>query len=328
MDSYGMDSNGERPPSSPVPAEDLVDWLCSLHLPQYAMIFAQAGLRSLDELRGLTLARLQEVGDFPTGHHRRILRSLEALGMEKVEDAACVEVEERGEERREEAGAARELTLGPSRRKPVPRPRRVFLKDRKRDAASLQHSRQESTASMEAGSTKTLPARTRARANPNLKESKSPPGAHSGALFSSPSSLTVPRLPPRTQTRSTSPSSFSGSTTHSSSSSNESLSISSHSLPSDLDNVLEEPAPSCSVPAPRSPHSAPSSLLDIPPSAQMDTQIPLGNVQEEFLMVENDIYEMATPRPASAGFGPRNTRSYRLRHRPVPELPDQALPPR
>lgn len=330
MDSHGMDFNGEHRASSPVPAEDLVDWLCSLHLPQYVALFARAGLRSLGELRGLTAERLQEVADFPTGHRRRILRSLEALGLDKLQQeekwAESGVAKAEAPEEKEEVRAAR--TLGPSRRKPVPRPRNVFLKDRKRGATSLrqtQASQAGSTAGMEAGSTRTLPAKSRAHGDHKLQPS-SPPDTFSSA----PSFLAVPPLPPRELSRSTSPGSISGSTTHSScSSSNESLSISLHSLPSDLDNVLEEPAPFCLVSAPRSPQSAPSSLLDIPPSAQTDTQIPLDNVQEDFLMVENDIYEMdPMPHPPSKPSGPRNTRSYRLRHRPVPQLPDQGFTPK
>ncbi|XP_062371944.1 arf-GAP with Rho-GAP domain, ANK repeat and PH domain-containing protein 2 [Sardina pilchardus] len=317
------DGGGDVRSSSPVPGEDLVEWLCSLHLPQYAALFAGAGLRSLAELRGLTAERLQAVADFPTGHRRRMLCSLEALGLDKPP-------QERGAGARGTAAAAADAagdsSLGPSRRKPVPvpRPRHLFLKTRKRGASC--HTLQAappgtSTApGMDAGSTRTLPARSRTSPGNGLQE-VTPPGAFSG---SSSSSLTVPR--PMPGARSLSPCSFSSST-HSTSSS-ESLSFSSHSLPSDLENVPERPAPSSAIPASPSPDSAPSSLLDVSPSSRLDALTPADGVQEDFLMVDNDIYEMEpVPQPPAVPVGKRNTRSYRLRHRPVPQLPEQDLTP-
>ncbi|XP_041925555.1 arf-GAP with Rho-GAP domain, ANK repeat and PH domain-containing protein 2 isoform X2 [Alosa sapidissima] len=328
MDPDGVGPSWDTPPSSPVPAEDLVDWLCSLHLPQYAALFAMAGLRSLAELRGLTAERLQAVADFPTGHRRRMLCSLEALGLDKPpeERAGAGGVVEAEAASRALADTAGHSSLGPSRRRPVPVPRtrHVFPKNRKRGASC--HTLQAAppgtmTAAMNTGSSMTLPGRSRACPGDVLQE-PTPPGTFSN---SSSSSLTVPRSMPGT--RSISPSSVSGST-HSTSSS-ESLSFSSNSLPSDLENVLEQPAPSSAISTSSSPDSAPSSLLDIPPSSQLDSLTPLDNVQGDFLMVDNDIYEMEPmPQPPSVPLGQRNTRSYRLRHRPVPKLPEQDRTPK
>ncbi|XP_076144519.1 arf-GAP with Rho-GAP domain, ANK repeat and PH domain-containing protein 2 [Alosa pseudoharengus] len=287
-----------------------------------------AGLRSLAELRGLTAERLQAVADFPTGHRRRMLCSLEALGLDKPPEeragaGGAVEAEAASWALADTAG---DSSLGPSRRRPVPVPRtrHVFLKNRKRGASC--HTLQAAppgamTAAMNTGSSMTLPGRSRPCPGDVLQE-PTPPGIFSN---SSSSSLTVPRSMPGT--RSISPSSVSGST-HSTSSS-ESLSFSSNSLPSDLENVLEQPAPSSAIPTSSSPDSAPSSLLDIPPSSQLGSLTPLDNVQGDFLMVDNDIYEMEPmPQPPSVPLGQRNTRSYRLRHRPVPELPEQDRTPK
>uniref|UniRef100_A0AAZ3S1A5 ArfGAP with RhoGAP domain, ankyrin repeat and PH domain 2 n=1 Tax=Oncorhynchus tshawytscha TaxID=74940 RepID=A0AAZ3S1A5_ONCTS len=61
------------------PREEILDWLTSLRLPQYAAGFHLGGFQCLEDCRGLTENRLLELRVFPTGHRRRILCSLEAL---------------------------------------------------------------------------------------------------------------------------------------------------------------------------------------------------------------------------------------------------------
>uniref|UniRef100_A0AAR2L5N9 ArfGAP with RhoGAP domain, ankyrin repeat and PH domain 2 n=1 Tax=Pygocentrus nattereri TaxID=42514 RepID=A0AAR2L5N9_PYGNA len=112
--------------------EEISAWLSSLHLPQYASNFTQAGYCTLGDCRGLTEEKLLNMGYFPTGHRRRILRSLEVfMGGE-----------------------------GSDERKPVPLPRSIFLKDGKR-VVRCQFSQKSSTAENKILSgTRSLPART------------------------------------------------------------------------------------------------------------------------------------------------------------------------
>lgn len=102
--------------SSMEPDQEIVQWLSSLHLLQYASSFSWAGYRCLKDLRGLTEEKLLEIDNIPTGHRRRILSSLESLMIEA--DGGSVKV--------------------PVRRKPIPRPRQLFPKDGQRET-SCQH---------------------------------------------------------------------------------------------------------------------------------------------------------------------------------------------
>uniref|UniRef100_A0A672KIE2 SAM domain-containing protein n=1 Tax=Sinocyclocheilus grahami TaxID=75366 RepID=A0A672KIE2_SINGR len=91
---------------------EITGWLTSLHLPQYASSFARAGYRCFKDLRILTEEKLFEVDNIPTGHRRRILSSLETLMVEVDGGKGSMKV--------------------PARRKPIPRPRQVFPKAKKR----------------------------------------------------------------------------------------------------------------------------------------------------------------------------------------------------
>uniref|UniRef100_A0A667Z8N0 ArfGAP with RhoGAP domain, ankyrin repeat and PH domain 2 n=1 Tax=Myripristis murdjan TaxID=586833 RepID=A0A667Z8N0_9TELE len=239
----------------PEPSQEIVDWLDTLRLPQYTLCFQQGGYQTLQDCKDLTDERLLELRVFPTGHRRRILRSLEALVLEQ----------ESGEE---QAEAGNENVRG--RRKPVPHPRHIFLKDRKR------------------GTSSGLGVETEA-----VSENRglSPPQP-------------APRNPQNICTRSTA----SISTT-----SSDSLSLSSHSeIPSDWEISSEDPSFSSadSVPYP------PEGFHPAPTEDQ-------SGFQGE--MVENAIYEREPS--IEAPRGPRPTRSYRLRHRPVPEIPNQVILP-
>ncbi|XP_063042704.1 arf-GAP with Rho-GAP domain, ANK repeat and PH domain-containing protein 2 [Engraulis encrasicolus] len=387
-----MTSTGGRrsSPAPPAAEEDVLDWLSSLHLPQYAPLFTQAGLLRLGDLRGLTAEKLQEVADFPTGHRRRMLRSLEALGL----DRDLEEEEERGgrknrgremetdmamaasvmmglrEGAEETASASASASLSssscpPVKKKPLPRPRHVFLKDRKRGTSCLHPqtstmaggARASGAAALAPGSTMTLPARRSPAAAAHVDDAcYSASGSAAAAAYS----MSLPRVPRRPRKRRDSPS-ISGSASGSgsaNSSSCDSLSVSSHSLPSDVENVSDKPVvaprPTSRSPTLEAPHSlvdCPSShnptplsdpeteyddvgQLSLSPTHMPDSCPSLGDGAggEDMLMVDNDIYEMGSDHPEpplakKTPLGPRNTRSYRLKHRPVPELPAQAFAP-
>uniref|UniRef100_UPI003AAFC4B0 arf-GAP with Rho-GAP domain, ANK repeat and PH domain-containing protein 2 isoform X1 n=1 Tax=Centroberyx gerrardi TaxID=166262 RepID=UPI003AAFC4B0 len=262
------------PPES---SEEISDWLTSLRLAQYVLCFQQGGYQVLEDCKDLTDERLLQLRVFPTGHRRRILRSLEALGVERESGE-----EEEGEE-------------GRGRRKPVPHPRHIFLKDRKR-ATSCKDPQPKERGAYDLEGSQTLP-----------------PGTGLGAeseFVSEAGCLSPPRPAPRDPANIRTCSSASVSTT---SSSSDSLSISSPSdMPSDWEISSEDPSLSStdSVPCPAE--------VSHPPQAD-----DLGGFLGE--MVENSIYER---QPSFKGpRGPRPTRSYRLRHRPVPEIPSQAIPP-
>uniref|UniRef100_A0A8B9KC32 ArfGAP with RhoGAP domain, ankyrin repeat and PH domain 2 n=1 Tax=Astyanax mexicanus TaxID=7994 RepID=A0A8B9KC32_ASTMX len=211
-------------------------WLSSLHLSQYASSFSQAGYRTLGDCNGLTEERLLAIGQFPTGHRRRILRSLDVL-MVGCDDG-------KGSE---------------GRRKPVPCPRNIFLKDGKRVVQTQQGN--EAIENKTVVVTKSLPARTHEESMPrSIPKKVASSGSSSASLHSS----------------------------------NESLSLSSHSLPSDWENSEEPPAS----------EDAPEGFQGV--------------------MVDNDIYESTH---TFKGSGPRQTRSYKLRHRPVPEIPESTFIP-
>ncbi|XP_066537264.1 arf-GAP with Rho-GAP domain, ANK repeat and PH domain-containing protein 2 [Hoplias malabaricus] len=253
--------------SSLNPSEEITVWLSSLHLPQYASFFTQAGYHTLGQCRGLTEEKLLNMGHFPTGHRRRILRSLEVL------------MEQNGREESEGG------------RKPVPLPRSVFLKDGKR----VVHSQNSNNAEHKnPAGTQSLPART---CEENLTK-----GDSSGSL--SKYSSAVPHTLPRSLPKVTS----SGSSSTSLHSSNESLSNSSHSLASDWENSEELSL----------------SKADYIPG--VTGEFPYEEALEGFQgeMVDNDIYESTS---SLKGLRSRQTRSYRLRHRPVPEIPECTIIP-
>uniref|UniRef100_A0A672J1J9 ArfGAP with RhoGAP domain, ankyrin repeat and PH domain 2 n=1 Tax=Salarias fasciatus TaxID=181472 RepID=A0A672J1J9_SALFA len=214
--------------SPPESCPEIAEWLSNLRLTQYTSCFQQGGYRFLKDCKDLTEDRLLMLRVLPTGHRRRILRSLEALG-----------VKQESEEEDDKSPGSRN-----ARRKPLPHPRHIFLKDIKR-GASFQHP---------------------------------PPNERTD-------------IPLSTHTSSSS----------GGSSSDESFSAS--EIPSDWEISAEGPTPSST-----------------------GVEEPLYSVTEDESgfhgeMVENSIYEgqeiLKGPK------GPKLTRSYRLRHRPVPEIPSQ-----
>ncbi|XP_076581754.1 arf-GAP with Rho-GAP domain, ANK repeat and PH domain-containing protein 2 isoform X2 [Chaetodon auriga] len=268
---------------APKPSQEIVEWLVTLRLSQYTSCFQQGGYRSLEECKDLTDERLLELRVFPTGHRRRILRSLEALGVKQ----------QSGGEEDEEGG----MENGRRRRKPVPHPRHIFLTDRKR-GTSCQHQQPKERRECDLEGSQTLP-----------------PGAGLGPETEDvPESRYMrppqpaPRNPQNIQTSIPERACAPAAEPSSSSSSSESLSIS--DMPSDWEISSEDPSLSGtdSIPCPaEGPHSA---LTD-------DT----GGFRGE--MVENSIYE-AQP-SFNVHKGPRLTRSYRLRHRPVPDIPSPTI---
>ncbi|XP_074480220.1 arf-GAP with Rho-GAP domain, ANK repeat and PH domain-containing protein 2 [Sebastes fasciatus] len=270
----------------PEPSQEIVEWLCSLRLSQYTSYFRQRGYQTILDCKDLTDEHLLELNVFPTGHRRRILRSLEALGVKQPSG---------GEEDDEGEGEN-----GRRRRKPVPHPRHIFLKDKKR-GASCQHQQKERREYESEGS-QTLP-----------------PGAGLGAevkdvpdsrYFRLPQP--APRNPQNIQTSLPRHTHIPASTSFSSSSSSSSESLSISEIPSDWEISPEDPSPS-------SADSFPCVAEDPRPTLTED------NFGFQGDMVENSIYEA---QPAfKVPVGPRLTRSYRLRHRPVPEIPNRTLPP-
>ncbi|XP_054608937.1 arf-GAP with Rho-GAP domain, ANK repeat and PH domain-containing protein 2 isoform X3 [Dunckerocampus dactyliophorus] len=107
---------------TPEPSQEVERWLFTLRLSQYAPCFQQGGYQSLEDCKDLTDERLIELKVLPTGHRRRILRGLEALGVGK----------------------------------PPLYPRSIFLKDKKR-GGSCQHYRPKEHEDLEGS--QTLPPR-------------------------------------------------------------------------------------------------------------------------------------------------------------------------
>ncbi|XP_069563766.1 arf-GAP with Rho-GAP domain, ANK repeat and PH domain-containing protein 2 isoform X1 [Brachyistius frenatus] len=261
---------------APDPSQEVAEWLSTLRLSRYVSCFQRGGYRTLGDCEDLTDERLLELQVLPTGHRRRILRSLEAPGVKQPGAE---------EDQDEEEGA--ESTRG--RGGPVPHPRRIFLKDRKRATSCSKERRErgwEGSQTLPPGAGLGIEAE-------HLPESNLPQPA--------------PRNPQNIQTSATAQTctppavhfSFSSSNNNSSSSSSSS---GESEIPSDWDISPEDPFISGT-----------------------DSIPPLTDDLGEFLgeMVENSIYE------AQPGFkspvGPRLTRSYRLRHRPVPEIPIQSI---
>ncbi|XP_030634975.1 arf-GAP with Rho-GAP domain, ANK repeat and PH domain-containing protein 2 [Chanos chanos] len=262
--------------SLPEPSQEISSWLSSIHLGQYGGCLAQAGYHSLEDCWGMTEEKLLELGDFPTGHRRRILRSLEVLG---AKDQLC-EAHKTGE----------------VKKKPVPRPRKVFHKDRKRGTSSRSQSQGNGKRDIRDGR-QTLPSRA-------LQGSDSADHAEEHVAH-----CTMPRPSPHPRpslkTHNFSGTTSTGSSSASINSSSESSLISSHSVVSDGEGFPEGPAPS-------SPNHEGLAITD------SLSEEPPDNFHGE--MVENDIYERYDTKVPR---GPRPTRSYRLRHRPVPEPPQR-----
>uniref|UniRef100_A0A7N8WX46 ArfGAP with RhoGAP domain, ankyrin repeat and PH domain 2 n=1 Tax=Mastacembelus armatus TaxID=205130 RepID=A0A7N8WX46_9TELE len=245
----------------PEPSQEIVEWLSTIRLSQYATHFQQGGYRSLEDCKHLTNERLLELSVLPTGHRRRILCSLEALGEQSQSDY---------EDEEEEGG----VESGRCRRKPMLHPRHIFLK--RGTTSQNQHLTQGARLETESEDTlKSRPVRPPQPAPRNLQNIRTTVSEH--AL-----------IPPSV-----------------SSSSSESLSLS--EIPSDWDISSEE-------------HSLSSTdTAEVPHPAVTEDH---GSFHGE--MVENCIYETHPSFEAPAG--PRLTRSYRLRHRPVPEIPNQTIP--
>lgn len=272
----------------PEPRQEIVEWLSTLRLSQYTSCFQQGGYQALEDCQDLTDERLLELNVFPTGHRRRILRSLEALGVKQQSG---------GEEDDEEEG---ELENGRCQRQPVPHPRHIFLKDRKR-GTSCQNRQPKERKDHDSEGSQTLPPGaglgTEIEEIPERRRVRPPKPA--------------PRNPQNIQTSMSEHTCIPASVSFSSSSSSsESLSIS--EMPSDWEISSEDPSLSStdSIPCP----------AEVFHSALAEDS---GGFRGE--MVENSIYE-AQP-SFKAPNGPRLTRSYRLRHRPVPEIPNQSILP-
>lgn len=254
------------------PSQEIAEWLSALRLSQYAVYFQRGGYGALKDCKHLTDNQLLGLKVFPTGHRRRVLRSLEALGVKEASGGGGGEEEdERGEE-----------ASGTVRGRPVPHPRHIFLKDKRR-GTSCQHQPKE-TRGREAEGSRTLPP------GAGL-------GARSGDARPPQPAPRDPRNIQRAQPERPGVPAAAASFSTSSTSSCESLAISESASDREI---------SSEGPSPRSAHSFP---------------------EDRFLfqgdMVDNSIYAATPMAPA----GPRITHSYRLRHRPVPEIPDLPAPP-
>ncbi|XP_022056188.1 arf-GAP with Rho-GAP domain, ANK repeat and PH domain-containing protein 2 [Acanthochromis polyacanthus] len=263
------------------PSQEIVEWLSTLRLSQYVSCFQQGGYQALEDCKDLTDERLLELKVLPTGHRRRILRSLEALGLKQ----------QSGDEDEEEG-----VESSRSPRPPALHPRHIFLKDKRR-GTSCQQKQPNERREYDLGGSRTLP-----------------PGAGLGTGTGSLPEIgyrsppkPAPRNPQNIQTslsaRSCIPVSI-----QSSSRSSSSESLSTTEIPSDWEVSPDDPflSTSDSVPSP--------------------AEVSLSGLAAEhggFLgeMVENSIYEAQSSFKDLAG--PRLTRSYRLRHRPVPDIPNQ-----
>uniref|UniRef100_A0A3P8UQD4 ArfGAP with RhoGAP domain, ankyrin repeat and PH domain 2 n=1 Tax=Cynoglossus semilaevis TaxID=244447 RepID=A0A3P8UQD4_CYNSE len=247
-----------EPPESTEPGQQIVDWLSTLRLSQYIPYFQQKGYHVLEDCKDLTDEQLLELRVFPTGHRRRILRSLEALGVGK----------------------------------PVPYPRKIFLKDRKRGTSS-QHSKPKEIFECNSGS-QTLP-----------------PGAGLGSVTEG-TNLCPPQPAPRNPKNTQTSESLDGWIPPSVSSSSSTESLDMTAMPPDWEITPEE-------------QLLPS--VDSASCSADNFHQPGTDIHRVFTgeMVENSIYE--TQPVVSSSPGPRLTRSYRLRHRPVPEIPVQAVLP-
>lgn len=249
--------------------QEILEWLSTLHLPQYSSCLEQGGYQTLQDCRDLTDERLFELGVFPTGHRRRVLRSLEALGvMLPSEDE-------------EDEGDAN----GRRRRMPMPHPRHVF-KDKKRGVSCQLNEKRE----YDLEGSQTLP-----------------PGAGLGIETEEEVRFLEPPQPAPRNPQNIGIC-YAPYDPSSSGTSSESLSIS--EMPSDWEVSSENP----------------TLLITESTSCPAEVTHSLsGEDHVDFEMVENSIYESQPD--LSVPKGPRPTRSYRLRHRPVPEIPSLVILP-
>lgn len=269
----------------PWTSEEIGEWLLTLRLPQYASCFQEGGYKSLGDCRDLTEERLMQLKILPTGHRRRILRSLEALGVQQQPQSGGEEDAQGG------------LENGRRRRKPPLYPRHIFLQDKKRGTSCQVRQLRDWT---DLQGSQTLPAgvalKTQVEAEDETRSVRLPQPS--------------PRYPANIQTSRPGlipPSMSSGSSSSSGSSTSiDSLSVS--DMPSDWDVSSEDPSL--------------SSTDSLPHNTEASQPKTSGGFSGE--MVENVIYEAQTSFKIPTGA--RLTRSYRLRHRPVPEIPDQNLP--
>ncbi|CAG5929182.1 unnamed protein product [Menidia menidia] len=261
------------------PGLEIVEWLSTLRLSQYAAFFQQGGYEALEDCKDLTEERLMELDVLPTGHRRRILRSLQALGVRQ----------QSGEEDEDEGGGPDDKR---GQRKPMPYPRNVFMKDRKRGTSCLQKPSAKEKTDYDLGGSRTLPVGAGMGADPgDLSDRRHP-------LLP----LPAPRDPRNIQK------SASGRTCSPIPTDSSSESLSGSEMPSDWEVSSEVPTYS---------KVGSEALL---PALIEDREGFSGE------MVDNLIYDSQPTVPAPTG--PRLTRSYRLRHRPVPEIPNrEVLPP-
>lgn len=258
--------------------QEVVEWLLTLRLSQYTPSFLGAGYKTLDDCRELTEERLLELNILPTGHRRRLLRSLAALGVKRLSGG---EGEEDDED--EEAGMGN--------RRPVPHPRNIFLKDKRR-GLSYQHPQLKEKSDQE--KSHTLPSGL------GLVLTKDDPHARRVRF-----PLPAPRKPENIQPFPYEPVATPPSVSSCSSSSSSSESPTFSEMPSDWDISPEDPTRSSTDSNPVS-------------TEAKDT----GGFTGE--MVDNSIYEAQPHFGAPAGTW--LTRSYHLRHRPVPEIPSVTPP--
>ncbi|XP_028331041.1 arf-GAP with Rho-GAP domain, ANK repeat and PH domain-containing protein 2 [Gouania willdenowi] len=253
----------------PEPSPDLADWLSTLRLTQYVFHFHNGGYTCLEDCKGLTEQCLLELKILPTGHRRRILRSLEALGLQPQSEEEDGDVKEGVESRS-------------SRNKLVTQGKRWV---------SCRHPKPNDRKEYDLGGSQTLPPR--ARLGAELEDDY----------------LSNPQTTPRdSQNIQTSITHYSLPASVHSSSISESLSDA--ETPSDLETSLEDPV----VPS-ISPVLSPAEVL-LPLKSEDNDGFPCE-------MVENSLYDAISSFKSRAG--PRSTRSYRLRHRPVPEIPNQSV---
>ncbi|XP_039997410.1 arf-GAP with Rho-GAP domain, ANK repeat and PH domain-containing protein 2 [Xiphias gladius] len=266
----------------PEPSQEIGEWLSALRLSQYTSFLQQGGYKALEDCKDLTDECLLELKVFPTGHRRRIIRSLEALGVKPQSGGDDAEEEIEGGVEDGSCWRKRQCM-------PVPYPRHVFLKDKNRGTQPKERGEYDLEGSQ------TLPPGVGLGTETKDKYLRPPqPAPRNPQNIRTSISLHTCVLP----------------SVSSSSSSSESLCIS--EKPSNWEISSEDSLP-------LSNDSVPCSA-EVPHSTVTEDH---GGLQCE--MVENSIYEAPPCFKVSAG--PRLTRSYRLRHRPVPEIPTQTIPP-
>ncbi|KAM9425205.1 arf-GAP with Rho-GAP domain, ANK repeat and PH domain-containing protein 2 isoform 1-T3 [Pholidichthys leucotaenia] len=263
----------------PEPSQEIAEWLSTIRLSQYTPCFQLGGYQTLEDCKDLTDEQLLELNILPTGHRRRILRSLEEMGGEQQNVEENDVEEESGQNRSEQ-------------RKPPLYPRHVFLKDGNRGGSYQHHPPRERREDDLEWSQTLAPKVGLGVEGDNLPESTCivPPQP-------------APRNPQNIQTGMLSSDCSSRSST--------SGSLSNSEMPSDWEASSEDPLHPSTDSAP-----CPSNIL---PGLTRDDESFQGE------MIENSIYEAQPSSEAPAG--PRLTRSFRLRHRPVPEIPNQIILP-